>query len=107
LVNGEEVFLNEYLLVTQKGAHTSIPGLFSMKKFKHFTHWKDIQTILPGETTTHAGDSIDYFKVIDTAANKLVGKYHIGWNNIRLFDMYINWLSENQDRFLELLPNDQ
>jgi hypothetical protein len=102
LVNGEEVFLNEYLLVTRKGAHTSIPGLFSMKKLKHFTNWEDIQTVLPGEKTTHAGDMIDYFMVIDTANNKTVGKYHIGWNNVRLFDMYVNWLQENQDHFLEL-----
>lgn len=107
LVNGEEVFLNEYLLLTQKGAHTSIPGLFSMKKLKHFTKWEDIQTVLPGEKTMHSGDFIDDFKVIDNSRNKTVGKYLIGWNNVRLFDMYVYWLSENPDRFLELSPKDQ
>lgn len=101
LLKGEEVLLNEYLLLTQKGVYTSLPGLFRMRKFKNFTYWNELQTLLPSEVV-YTATGIDYFKVINHTTNKTVGKYHIGWNNMRLFDSYVNWLNENPDELERL-----
>jgi hypothetical protein len=101
LLAGKELILEKGLKVNAAGAFTAKPGLFKMGAL-NFTPWNDLTTYIHSDDDLFLPGQEDLV-VKRISTQKTVSIFHLGRNNICLFNHYIQWLQQHPQDLQTLL----